>query len=177
VCNQMQKGHETTSKIFYLFLIIGLVPCFVVFFLYKLNPDSSFLYTVADFAESIPAITSMSNQLMTKVMSIYCKTAPLFGGMWFLFSVRTTIVHNVPSKLTAIKSAVGLSVVLFFIVYIPLFFNHELTTSGRLLRLISDNDILLLFFYASLYAGISMFTYITILSYYLIYKIITGKHC
>lgn len=169
-------AHAKIKKTFYLFLVLGVLPIFVVFFIYMVNPDSEFLYYIASKAKNVPAITSLSNELMTKVMDVYCKTSPFFGFLWFLFSVRMIRISNVPKITVAIKSATGVSVICFFIIYFSFFFNHELTTSGRLLRISSSNDVLLLLFYTSLYAGVAMFTYLTLLSYYLIYKISKWKH-
>lgn len=167
-------AHKKIKKIFFLFLILGISPLFVICFIYIINPDSEFLNYIYNKTNNIPAITSKSNKLMTKVMDSYCKTSPFFGFLWFLFSVRIIAINNAPKITTAIKSSIGVSILCFLIIFISFFFNHELTTSGRLLRLLSVNDLLLLFFYSVLYAGVAMFTYLTLMSYYIIYKI--SKH-
>ncbi|EBW8699047.1 colicin immunity protein, partial [Salmonella enterica subsp. diarizonae serovar 16:z10:e,n,x,z15] len=52
------------------------------------------------------------------------------------------------------------TIIEIIIAYVFLFTNTELTTSSKLFRLMSENDLFLLFFYISLYAGIYIFSYL-----------------
>ncbi|EDB9448022.1 colicin immunity protein, partial [Salmonella enterica subsp. enterica serovar Enteritidis] len=53
--------------------------------------------------------------------------------------------------------------------------NHELTTSGKLLRIMSQNDYFLLFFFISLYASIYILSFM--LLWFLVgsYKVIKER--
>ncbi|OON37139.1 hypothetical protein BTJ39_20675 [Izhakiella australiensis] len=62
-------------------------------------------------------------------------------------------IKNNKSTYFIIRLFLLYSILCLVIVYTFLFCNHELTTSGRLLRFISKNDYFLTFFYIGLYAG------------------------
>lgn len=165
---------NSNNKFHLIISLIGIIPIILIFIIYSFNNNSPLLHYIVNISINFPSISSAKNPLMSRVMSIYCKTAPLFGMVYFLLSLKRLIPQHI-GKIKAIKISICSSILFFITNFTFLFFNHELTMSGRLLRLISTNNFLLLFFYSSLYVGLLMFTCMALVSYYLIYDAFKGR--
>ncbi len=94
--------NRKANNLLYLFMVIGVIPLLCILAVYYTNPDNLFLHTIATSTENIPSITSAYNPLMTKVMDIYCKTAPSLALILFIltFKTRKLIKKNKPKCCT-----------------------------------------------------------------------------
>lgn len=172
--DNIRKKTKSNSKLFFIASLVAITPLLSIFIVYNSNHNSNILHYIANNITNLPSITSETNQLMSGVMSTYCKTAPLFGVVLFLLSIKKLTSQQL-KKTESIKISICSSILFFATNFTFLFFNHELTTSGRVLKLMSANDFLLFIFYSSLYIGLSMFTYMALISYYLIYDAFKGR--
>lgn len=176
----MKKNHPVESernsnnRFIYIFSVVSIIPLIAIFIIYNTNPNSTILHYIYKSSINFPAITSAKNPLMSRAMSTYCKTAPLFSLIWFLFSINK-LTPPVVSKIKSIKVSICCTILFLISIITFLFFNHELTTSGRMLRALSTNDFLLLFFYSTLYISLSTFTYMALVSYYLVHHVFKGR--
>ncbi|HHA1672685.1 TPA: colicin immunity protein, partial [Enterobacter roggenkampii] len=143
-------------------MIIGLIPLLCISVVYYQTPDAPLLRKIATSTENIPSITSSYNPLMTKVMDIYCKTAPFLALIPYLitFKIRK-LIKNI-NRTAVLRSCLLSPLVYAAIVYLFCFRNLDLTTAGRPVRLMATNDVTLLFFYIGLYLIIFFTTYITL---------------
>lgn len=139
-------------------LLAAITPLTVMLFIYCTHPDSALLYVVASWGSELPAVTSAKNPLLSKVMDLYTKTSPFVAALFFMTSFKLMSIKKDHSNAKLIGTLLLYYVFYFCITYPFLFCNQELTTSGRLLRLMSENDIFLTFFYSSLYAGLFVLT-------------------
>lgn len=146
-----EKNNITASTLFYIIFAIGVSPLLLIFIVYMNNPDSLFLSAIASRVGNIPVWTSVNSLLLTKVMDVYCKTAPVLAVFWFLFSMRIIFLNKISDTKTLIRSCLCYPLLYFPFIYFLLCSDRELTTSGRILRLMSSNDYSLLLFYICVY--------------------------
>ena len=154
----IKASNRKANNILYLFMVIGVIPLLCILVIYYKNPDNSLLQTIATSTESIPSITSSYNPLMTKVMDIYCKTAPFFAFILFIttFKIRKFIKKLDRKKL--IKACVLSPLFYAVAIYLLYIRNFDLMTSGRA-RLMADNNINLFIFYSMLYLSVFFIAY------------------
>ncbi|ECF8136115.1 colicin-A, partial [Salmonella enterica] len=145
------ESNKAANRMLYLFMATGIVPLLVVFALYLYNPGSPLLNDIASGTASLPAVTSLANPLMTKVMDVYCKTAPLFAFILFIFSFKKRKTLKVIDRHKLITSCFFSPLFYTFYIYMLLFRDMELTTAGRPVKYLSNHDFTLLLFYAGLY--------------------------
>lgn len=172
--NHEIRKENNNNKLFFILSLIAITPLAMIFIIYNNNPNSTILHYIVNSSTNLPAITSAKNPLMSRAMSDYCKTAPLFSFVFFLFFMKKLTPPSI-EKTKAIKVSICSSI--FFLVsnFTFLCINKELTTSAKLLKLVSTNDFLLLFFYSSLYISLSTFTLMALASYYLVYYTFKGR--
>nr|WP_241391693.1 colicin immunity protein Cui [Yersinia frederiksenii]ULG19814.1 colicin immunity protein [Yersinia frederiksenii] len=151
---------NTAAKIMYWVLLVASLPLLVIFFVYINNPDSPALHSIANITRELPANSSSKSPLLSKVMDVYCKSAPFFGLVCFLLSRKHLKTKENKAISYLMTLAFLYSIFYFIFIHSFLFSPYELTTGGKLLRLMSLNDYFLTFFYISLYAGIYSFTYL-----------------
>lgn len=169
------ESNNVANRIMYIFMATGIVPLIIVFAIYLCNPDSLVLNDIASGTASLPAVTSLANPLMTKVMDVYCKTAPFFAFALFIcsFKKRKLIKHYKHSAL--VRSCLLGPFFYFLFIYLFLFRNVDLTTAGRPVRLMSSNDVTLLLFYIGLYISVFLMTYFILLVPVISYKLIKER--
>ncbi|EBN4581242.1 colicin-A [Salmonella enterica] len=155
-------NNRKANNLLYLFMVIGIIPLFCILAVYSANPDNPFLLTIATGTENLPSITSSFNPLMTKVMDIYCKTAPFFALILYILTFKIRQLINNTDRNVVLRSCLLSPLVYAVIVYLFCFRDFELTTAGRPVRLMATNDVTLLFFYIGLYSIIFFTTYITL---------------
>ncbi|WP_427166975.1 colicin immunity protein Cui [Citrobacter koseri] len=139
--------------------LAGMVPLLLIFSICLFNPDSSFLNTVYNSTQGIPSVTSAFNPLMTRVMDIYCKSAPFFATLIFFVLFRHREIKIIPDKEKLITACIFSPFVYAFYVYFILWHNLELTTAGMPVRLMAESNVLLLMLYTGLYAATFFMTY------------------
>jgi hypothetical protein len=157
--NELNEGNRIAKKMF-AFLVAALLPFLCIVAIYVINPASGILNDVALKTIELPAIYSSKSPLLSKVMDVYVKTAPFVAFALFIFTYKTLRLkgNNPVYKVLALHVFFTIFYMLF--VYVFLFTNTELTTSSKLLKLMSKNEISLTFFYVSLYAGVYVFSYL-----------------
>lgn len=151
------EANETGKRMLY-FLVIGIIPLLMIFIFHVTSPESLVLNAIANSTSNLPVIFSAKSLLLSKVMAAYTKTAPLLAIIFFLSSFRMMDIRKDRTTIVLVKSLILYYILYFIFIYVSLFRNHEITTSGRLLRFISQNDYLLTLFYGTLYSGIYIFT-------------------
>lgn len=154
-----EKKNKAANNILYFFMLIGVVPLIIIFGIYLHNPESQLLNNIAARTGSLPAVISSNSPLMTKVMDVYCKSAPLLALILFIFLMKKPRVIKTANRCALIRSCLLSPFFYLFFIYMFLFRNLELTTAGRPVRLISDHDFTLLLFYVFLYLSIFLLTY------------------
>lgn len=142
------------------FLLISLIPLLMIFSVYLNNPNSSFLNSISVVTRNLPAIISANNPILSKSMDTYTKTAPLLALFIFFRTCKTLKLKNSKSQWEAFGILIAFTAFYTIMIYLFLFTDTELTTSGKLLNLLSTNDLFLCFFYVSLYCGIYIFSYL-----------------
>lgn len=154
----IKANNRKANNILYLFMVIGVIPLICILVIYYKNPDNPLLQTIATGTESIPSITSSYNPLMTKVMDIYCKTAPFLAFILFIMTFKTRKLIKKLDQKKLIKACVLSPLFYAVAIYLLYVRNFDLMTSGRA-RLIADNNINLLIFYSMLYLSIFFMAY------------------
>lgn len=168
---QIEKSNNTINTLFYLFLCTGIIPLLIIFCIYMHNPESPILSAIVSSTKDLPEITSNKSPLMTKVMDVYCKTAPLLAIIWFICSLKFVIPNKIAEKKLVLRACVIYPFFYLFIIYPYLFTNRELTTSGIPFKTMSTNNYSLLLVYVIIYLSILCLTYCFFLIPLLLYKI------
>lgn len=150
--------NKTASKLSYIIFAIGILPLFFIFIIYINNADSPVLNAIANETSNIPAWTSASSPLLTKVMDVYCKTAPVLAVFSLFFSVKIVLHNKINDSRVLLRSCLVYPFIYFPFIYFLMFSNRELTTSGGVVRLMSTNDYSLLFVYIGIYLAVLMMT-------------------
>ncbi|EAM3851122.1 colicin-B, partial [Salmonella enterica] len=66
--------NKKANQLLYIFSFIGVTPLIIIFTIYINNPLSPTLHNLYNKTESLHAITSAYNPVMTKLMSTYNKS-------------------------------------------------------------------------------------------------------
>ncbi len=151
----MQKEYtynKDLNRMLFLITFAGIIPLIIIFITYTSNPNFYLIRIIFDNTQNIPSVISSYNPVMTKVMDIYGKSAPLLAFIAFIMLFKHTRTTKITDRK---KNHNSLYTVPLFVYFLCLFFllwhNFELTTSGRPVRLMSENDLTLLIFYICLY--------------------------
>ena len=140
------------------FLVLALLP-FAALLIYKLvSVDPTLLRLISDSTAFLPAVTSSESALLSKSMDVYCKTAPLFAVITFVFGLETPHPTGRVSLGKLVKAFVSSGALLFTAAYFFMLSSRDLADSSRVLKLLSRSDYSLTFFYASLYVIFYMLT-------------------
>ena len=136
-----------------------IIPLLIIFSVSLSNPGSPFLNQIADATRSTPSVTSAFNPVMTKVMDIYVKSAPVAGILAFMFLLKKRKPLEIKKRAELIRACFLSPFVYVFFIYFFLMHNLELTTAGRTVRWMSENNFSLLLFYIMLYIATFFITY------------------
>ncbi|EHE0685233.1 colicin immunity protein Cui [Salmonella enterica subsp. enterica serovar Eastbourne] len=171
----MQSGksgnNRHANKILLLSVLAGTFPLLLIYCLYLINPDSPFLNYIFNSTLDIPSVTSSFSPVMTRVMDMYSKNEPFFAILIFLFLFRNRKTGTVTDKEKLITACIFSPFIYAFYVYYFLWNNFELTTAGRPVRLLAENNLGLLFFYICLYYASLLLTYIMCYQPVLVYRL------
>lgn len=143
--------HIATKYMFWI-LVLSLIPFPVVFYTYMASPDSFILNFIANNTDALPGMISDGSPLLSKVMSSYCKLAPVFGLLFFMLS------HGKLNLNTSFDKGKTLKVLVVFLVfylaasYFLLFYNVELTESKRFLHMMSQSEMLMAILYCIVFS-------------------------
>lgn len=152
------RKNNKVSRRMLVFMAFSAIPILFIFALYQDDPHSPLLQEIASFGADWPALMSAKNPLMSKVMDIYCKTAPIFALLFVLPPCNWVTLKTEASLRVLIKTTLLSGSLYFILVYVFLFCNIELTTKRDILKIIAKNDYFLTAFYASIFSGIFLFT-------------------
>ncbi|EDZ6663636.1 hypothetical protein GSC36_004315, partial [Salmonella enterica] len=86
--DNIREKTKSNSKLFFIASLVAITPLFSIFIIYNHDHNSNILHYIINNITNLPSITSETNQLMSGVMSTYCKTAPLFGVILFILSMK-----------------------------------------------------------------------------------------
>ncbi|MBA0935679.1 colicin S4 immunity protein [Escherichia coli] len=167
--------NRKANNLLYLFMVIGVIPLLCILAVYYTNPDNLFLHTIATSTENIPSITSAYNPLMTKVMDIYCKTAPSLALILFILTFKTRKLIKKINRNAVLRSCLLSPFACAVFLYLLCFRNLELTTAGRPARLMTNNDATLLLFYIGLYLIIFFISYFTLFTPVTTFKLLKER--
>lgn len=159
-----KPDNRVMTKNMIIILIITIMPLVVAFVVYLNNPDSPLLKSVSVATSSFPVQLSSNNPLLSSVMSAWCKTAPFWGVVLFLVSFKHIQIKGGQSAGTMLKGLAQFSLLYFPITYMLLFYSTEFSESGKLLRLMSQNDFSLAFLFMTIYTLCYIYT-----AYYLLF--------
>lgn len=159
VNNNFEDENKAANNILYIFMAISIVPLLMIFGFYLYNPESPLLYSIAARTGDLPSTISSKNPLMSKVMDVYCKSAPFLALIFFVCSFKLRKLNKKLNRVKLIRACLLSLFFYVFCIYIFMLKNIELTTSGRILRFISENNFTLLLFYAGLYIILFFLTY------------------
>nr|ULG19923.1 hypothetical protein 49p1_00223 [Yersinia frederiksenii] len=101
-------------------LVIAIIPLLVILCLYLNNPESPTLNAIATGTSGLPAVLSTKNPLLSKVMDVYCKTAPLFAFILFLISRNNLKLKNEKDFFYALRTLFLFTA--FYIIFIYSYF-------------------------------------------------------
>ena len=82
----MRKEHtdnKDLNRTLFLITFAGITPLIIIFITYTSNPKFYLISIIFDNTQNIPSIISAYNPVMTKVMDIYGKSAPLLALIAF----------------------------------------------------------------------------------------------
>ena len=133
-------------------LVLSLIPFPIVFYTYMISPDSIILNFIANNTDALPGMISDVSPLLSKVMSSYCKLAPVFGLLFFILSYDKLNIN------TSFEKGKTLRVLIVFLAfylaasYFLLFYNVELTDSKRFLHMMSQSEMLITTLYCIVFS-------------------------
>lgn len=159
----MQKEHNDNKQLNNMLSWIaftGTIPFFIIFIIYKSNPNLYLTNIIPDSIINIPSVISSYNPIMTKLMDIYGKSAPLLAIITFILQFRHRKLEKGINREKLITACILIPFIYVFYAYFFLWNNLELTTSGRTVRWMSENDFTLLFFFICMYYCSFFMTYI-----------------
>ncbi|EFC7283960.1 colicin immunity protein Cui [Escherichia coli] len=154
----IKKNNRKANNVLYLFIVVGVIPLLCILAIYYKTPDNPLLQIIATSTKGIPSITSSYNPLMTKVMDIYCKTAPFLAFILFITTFKTRKLTKQLDKKTLTKACILSPLFYTITIYLFYFRSFDLMTSGRA-RLMADNNINLFILYSMLYISIFSMAY------------------
>lgn len=156
---EMEETNKAVKKMLWL-LVLALIPLFITFVIYLINPYSETFNFIARSAINLPAVMSANSPLLSKVMDVYVKTAPVFAFLAFLMThKKLNFKHNRSIGYT-LKIYLYFTIFYAIMIYAFLFSDTELTEKTKLLKLASMNDVFMLILYVILYSATYMFGYL-----------------
>lgn len=158
------SDNKHANRVMFKILLAGITPLVIAFMAYLLAPGAELFRLIAMSTQKIPSITSEFNPLMTKMMDVYVKSAPLLALITFTLVFRPGKTRKISNRKSLIKACVSFPFIYTFYVCYVLWSNFELTTAGRPARLMSENNFSLLIVYICLYYCSFFLTYM--LCYY-----------
>ncbi|HCM9136715.1 TPA: colicin immunity protein Cui [Enterobacter cloacae] len=161
--NRKKPGNSVMTKIVVTIWFITVIPFIMMFVIYSENPFSPSLNYLAEVTRGLPVLHSANNPLLSSVMSAWCKTAPFWGGIAFIFSYKYTEVNGAHTTGHMLKGLALFSALYLPITYMLLIHSAEMTESGKLYRFMSQNDYLLVTLFVTIYSVCYTYT-----AYYLV---------
>ncbi|MFS1082810.1 colicin immunity protein Cui, partial [Enterococcus faecium] len=129
----MQKEYTYYKDLYRMLFLITfacIVPLIIIFITYTSNPNFYLIPIIFDNTQNIPSVISSYNPVMTKVMCIYGKSAPLLAFIAFIMLFKHTRTHKITDRKKIITASILSPFLCIFYAYFFLWHNFELTTSG-----------------------------------------------
>lgn len=156
---EKKKEKSNSNRLLYSVTFIGLLPLAGFFILSVFNQQNTFLNAIYFKIQSLPAITSSYNPVMTRIMDLYCKGAPFLALVIFMLKDRSTLIIEAQERGKLFIAVVFSPFFYGLYIYFFHFNNIELMTAGRPINLVSENNFTLLIFYCCLYISSLFLTY------------------
>lgn len=147
------------NRVLIFFTLACIIPLLLIFSASLSNSGSPCLKQIAEATRSTPSVTSAFNPVMTKVMDVYVKSAPVAGILAFLFLLKKRKPLKIKKRAELIQACFFSPFIYILFIYFFLMRNLELTTAGRTVRWMSENNFSLLFFYILFYIAVLFITY------------------
>lgn len=157
--SEEREDNRYANKMLYLITLAGIIPLLIIYLTYMFSPDAYFISAVYENTKNIPAVISSYNPVMTKVMDIYDKSAPLLAFVTFILLLQHRKLETIKNREKLIIASIFSPFFYAFYAYFFLWQDFELTTAGRTVRWMSENDFTLLIFYICLYYASFFMTY------------------
>ena len=84
----------------------GITPLIIIFITYTSNPKFYLISIIFDNTQNIPSIISAYNPVMTKVMDIYGKSAPLLALIAFTLQLRDRKLETIANREKLITASI-----------------------------------------------------------------------
>lgn len=168
--HDFKEGNKAAKKMFCI-LLIALIPLWMILGIYLNDPRSPILNSIFVSTRHFPAIVSSSNLLLSKVMDVYTKTAPLFAIIFFATSYKKLKLKDDQPAWHILTLHVLFTFFYIALIYAFLFTNTELTSSERILKIIASNNFTLSLFFVILYAGIYIFSCLYLWFFFGMYRV------
>ncbi len=162
-------ANQAARKMFY-FLLIALIPYLIIAGIYLDNPRSPLLMALSDNTNTLPAIISSKNLLLSKAMDVYTKSAPLISIIFFLTTYKHMRIKEGKSAWELLGAYIPYAIFYIIMIYFFLFDNRDLTSSAKILYLASHNNFTLLIFYMVLYSCIYVYSCLNFWAFYGTYR-------
>ncbi|EBG2976033.1 colicin-B [Salmonella enterica subsp. enterica serovar Nima] len=167
--------NKKANQLLYIFSFIGIIPLIIIFTIYINNSQSPILHNLYIKTESLHAITSAYNPVMTKLMATYNKSAPILGIVLFICSFKLRELNKKIDKNTIIKSCFFGPIFYAIYIYITIFYNLELTASRGFFRMMAYNNFALLILYTGIYFTTLTLTYSILLIPLMTFRFLKGR--
>ncbi|EEC8673190.1 colicin R immunity protein, partial [Escherichia coli] len=82
--------NKDLNRMLFLITFAGIIPLIIIFITYTSNPNFYLIRIIFDNTQNIPSVISSYNPVMTKVMDIYGKSAPLLAFIAFIMLFKHT---------------------------------------------------------------------------------------
>ncbi|WP_407226319.1 colicin immunity protein Cui [Enterobacter roggenkampii] len=168
--NREKPDNSIMTKIVITLWIITIIPFIILFVVYSGNPDSSLLIYLSEVTRGLPMLHSANNPLLSSVMNAWCKTAPFWGVVAFIITYKHIKINREQTIGVMLRIVVLFSALYLPIMYMLLLHSAEITESGKLYRIMSQNDYFLVTLFIAIYSVCYTYT-----AYYLVVLAATFK--
>ncbi|WP_368541975.1 colicin immunity protein Cui [Enterobacter soli] len=150
--------HNKVGKEMIKVLVFAVVPLLILFIISFSSYCSLLFNELNDAIPNLPNVISSQNIPLSTSMGTYVKTAPLIAIIFFFYFHRLMLIKKGVAVSSLIFSLLMYYVFYAVIAYLTIFSDHDIANTRKWVRLFSENDFLLTFFYMLLYAVIYVLT-------------------
>ena len=145
-------AHSLTIKMLTL-LAIAIATLLIIAGFFINTPEQPMFEVMIKNTNVIPSNLSSINPQLSKILDMYCKSAPILALAFFLFARQYLIIQKTQGLRVLIKTLLAFTILYFIIIYYLLLHSSVLNESGALLRFLSSNDYLLTLFFICVYSA------------------------
>lgn len=153
----MEVQNDITKKMLKV-LMFAVLPLVIFLIIYIMNQSSIVFDGNESILQGLPNVVSSHNVMLSYSMGLYVKTAPLIAFLFFLFTHKNMMVKKEVAAISLILSLLAYYFFYALIFYFAILSSHDIAGAGRILRLFSENNILITIFYIALYSSVYVLT-------------------